>query len=935
MSVNGERSKQLFLKFNDTQFKKRMSQLLLNDCLMIDEKFLDVKIKEIFYENKFNSFVSFCSEQNVEVVGELTSELISDYFYGRGIGPKKVENVLSQLNRIKEIRIIRYLEPTDNYQGMEKISLVFGEQSYLSFVTYCKKAKKNLISELDYEFLMEYSQQKGVGTKKFNNILQRLEPYAVKLERNDAELLFSCDAIFEKIKDMPLSRVAKMLNCPLAVTNQLLIKEIEGRKIEELEEKISIEALIFCRNELQKIKTLQTIFDELEVYLKQKGTRDWDIIKYKAEEGATLQSVADQMGITRERVRQLINKTVKKIDIYFTQNQLIKTLKLYSNQLVNISYEEFLQLIEEKHVFIIKIMKEYSNLIYYIDEFDRFYFENAKLKRDKFRTWLAELPDIFNYNIKQKQMNNLLAELDIETLQEKERIEILSNYGFKKNGEAFSKNNLTLIKVAEYLFENYFQMPFKLDEKGVEIFQKYAKKYLDFDYTDGTIRNLDARFRDSNQIIAVDSFTYIWFDGTFDMEIISEIDAYINKQLELESVISASEIFERFKARIYPLGITTPYHLYYIVKYYLNEKYQIGRGNTLEIYRDEASVLTAEEMLLNYLEKRGGIAKKSDICQALKWEPYRIEQRVGESRHLIIWDGDYVRRLKEIYMTEEEISELKTMLNKLLQKQYTTGDMILKEIEKHPKLKAILKREEFSNPNNLVVYCKKIADLKGHTSFLVTGEGRYDSIYDVISEKYKACLTRNELRKFLSSLGYGEQMPGTVIRKLIEDKKYIEIDVDEICHKNAFSIDSNIKAQVLSFLQEKMGNQEYLTLSNLTGYEEEFPKIEFSWTQQMIKSIALNHGYKQIEKTHPDYRYEKIILVKETSSLRTFEELLVYIIKNEYVGSLHENQVYAYLEEKGIVKHQERTENKTFSQRILRGSLIEIDDNHFIKLKDI
>jgi hypothetical protein len=100
-----------------------------------------------------------------------------------------------------------------------------------------------------------------------------------------------------------------------------------------------------------------------------------------------------------------------------------------------------------------------------------------------------------------------------------------------------------------------------------------------------------------------------------------------------------------------------------------------------------------------------------------------------------------------------------------------------------------------------------------------------------------------------------------------------------------------------------------------------------------VKEIALANGYKQIERTHPDYRYEKIIIVKAESKLTDFEDLLAYIIKNEYRGDLEEQELYVYLERKGIVKKQDRLENKTFSQRIIKGNQIEINKQGTISLK--
>ena len=864
ISVSGVQENTFILKFENAKFIKKMSDFLVEDKIIIDQQYIGLKIKEVFSDNKFKGFIKFCEGAKIQYLGELTNHLIMSYFYQYGVGAQKVKNILKKLNELEGAIIEKKLEPAQKYMGNEQIALVFGEQSYLQFVLYCMKNEKKIISDLNCDFLNEYSKQKGIGDKKFQKILDHLSIYS---------------------------------------------------------------------NELQQVKAPEEIFKGLELYLTEQGNRNWEILKLKAEDDATLQSVANQMSITRERVRQLINKEVKKIDIYLTQNQLIKSLKRCSENSVNISFDRLLKLVGKEYEFMLKIIADYSKIIYYRKAFDRFYFEEMTQQFERFEMKMNHFPEIFNYENKKEELNSFLLELQIEDFKDREIEKILNHFGYQKHGEAFSKVGLTLVKVAEYLFENHFKTPFKLDDEGVGIFKKYAKKYLEFEHEDGNIRNLDARFRDSNQIIAVNSFTYIWFDGKIDREIITEIDGYISEKLKNQIVVSANEVFEKFEARILPLGITSPYHLYYVIKYYLNESYQIGRGNTLEIYKDEASILTAEETLIKFLEQKGGMVKKEEICQGLKWESYRVEQRVGESRELIAWNGDSIRLLRDINIGFEEKKELEKMLQRLLKNHFTTRELILKELRKHDLLKKMFEKSDFENTNNLVAYCKKIANLKGHTSFLVFGESKYENIYDVINEKYRHHLSRRELKKFLSSLGYGEQMPGTVIKKLLEDKNYIEIGIDEICHKESFSIPQEVVKQVLKFIEEEMKEQEYLALSNFEKYAKKFPQIDYLWTAQIVKEIALANGYKQIERTHPDYRYEKIIIVKAESKLTDFEDLLAYIIKNEYRGDLEEQELYVYLERKGIVKKQDRLENKTFSQRIIKGNQIEINKQGTISLK--
>ena len=927
MSVSVGKTDHLVLRFDNEHFNESMSSILKEDKLVIGGKYLTYKIEEIFYENKFNSFESYCEEHLVSVVGDLTSDLLINYFYERGVGTKKVINVLQHLQQLDQVAVANYRKPASRYIGSEKIAVVFGEKSFLSFLDYCNKYQKIIISDLNQQVLEDYSAQKGIGQKKVNKVLERLDQYSEEAQHNNFNQPFKCGVIFEQIKKRKLVEICPIFDVKYTGPSSIKIENLEGKMLDELASLIPPEFLILFMKELQKINTPMHIFSGVEAYLTKETHRDWEILKLRNDPGATLQSVADQLGITRERVRQLINKAAGKLDVYFTQAQLIKTLKLYAHNPFNISYTEVLDLVGLEYDFILRILAGHSKIIFYFEKLDYFYFEPINDKKEFFENWIEELPEFFNYSQFRNRVQNLSIKLKLDLFQDPQLEQVLVQYGYKKYGEVYSKAGLTMVKAAEYLFEHYFKEPFKLDEQGVKMFQKYAKKYLNFDCFEGNIRNLDARFRDSNQIIAVNSYTYSWFDGDFDTDVMAEINDYIEEVLSRKSVVNAYQIFEKFTPVLGPLGIKNAYHLYHIIKYYLNDKYHIGRGNTLEIYRDGASMITAEESLIEFIELKGGMAKKEEISEALKWEIYRIEQRVSESYELVMWNRDSVRLLRDINITPAELDELERILRILLTDGYTTGDLILRELKSNKKMAPLLEREDFGRSLNLVSYCKKIAKLKGHLSFLSDVGSEYENIYDVIVDKYPYTLSRIELKSFLNRLGYSEQMTGTVVKKLLEDGTFIEISSETFCNVKAFNISSQVTAYVLNYIDKKIGTEIYLSVSNLNDYSQLLPPIEFPWTPHLIKCIVVGQGYKQIEKTHPDYRYEKLIIAREDSEINTFEELLFYILKYEYQGEMMESSVYTYLEDRGLVKKQDRLENKTFSQRILKEGLVKFTDS--------
>jgi hypothetical protein len=143
---------------------------------------------------------------------------------------------------------------------------------------------------------------------------------------------------------------------------------------------------------------------------------------------------------------------------------------------------------------------------------------------------------------------------------------------------------------------------------------------------------------------------------------------------------------------------------------------------------------------------------------------------------------------------------------------------------------------------------------------------------------------------------------------------------------NEFLIPDEVVQALTAVVEQHMQGKRYISLNQLTEYTEKLLIIPFRWNPFVMRSILVKHGFRQISKIHRDYRYDKILLVKEASEIQTFEELVYLVLKEEYEGNMHEVKVYEFLVERGILREQDSDYDKVLPSEIKdSGKLISVE----------
>ena len=205
---------------------------------------------------------------------------------------------------------------------------------------------------------------------------------------------------------------------------------------------------------------------------------------------------------------------------------------------------------------------------------------------------------------------------------------------------------------------------------------------------------------------------------------------------------------------------------------------------------------------------------------------------------------------------------------------------------------------------------------------------------EALVDTFRRETTRAELRECVESFGYKEQMIFNIVSDLIEEGLFIESSRDGLYPADMLQLSDGEIQEVLTYIEEQMNGKEYLCLSLLKGYRRKLPAIELSWNPHLIKTILLANGYRQIIRVNNDYRYDEPIVVRESSDIQSFSDLVYFVLENEYEGQMQEMAIFDFLAEKRIVRPHTDDAKKLLPYEIKHNhEQFEIDEMGFVQLK--
>ncbi|MPQ44576.1 sigma factor-like helix-turn-helix DNA-binding protein, partial [Clostridium tarantellae] len=665
-------------------------------------------------------------------------------------------------------------------------------------------------------------------------------------------------------------------------------------------------------NFINEIKSPEQIVKNIDTLLE--NEREKRIFFKRYNNNYTLEEIGIEENLTRERVRQILKKANDSLSSFLKINKFNIALQLKYISKDMCSVKDLYEIFGQDKIFYINSLIKMNDLsLSFVESLNLIMFKSENTLDEKIKVIINSLPENFKLCNYIDHLIYKLKQLEIKEVTIEQIKDLLLSYEFNIYGEYCFKNKITIIKACELIFKEYLTKPLRIDEKGINIIKNLVYNHLNITL-DSNDRALESRIRDIESVLLVDKLTFMHISHiNISKKTIIYIKSLLKEAFNKREVINAGYLFENNKELMIKNNINNKYILYSLIHYYYGENYSVGKGNTLDIYIDKDIEYSRENMIINILKENKKMISKDRFIKLTGWSPFKIEDTISKS-DLIIRLGNNITTLDYLKITEEEKTKISLILNRLFKnKGFTTSYLILNSLKIDIELTTLIKRLNIDSNEKIAALIKKMFNnIKGHTQFLYNENCEYTSFEDVIIKKYRGIFTKEDIKKYIYEYGYKDMMASTIINNNIDSNKFLEISANELINSYDFNISEEIMNRVVKYIENIFENEDYINLSSLSeNYKNELPKIQYSWNIYLIRSILVKKGYRKINRTYTDARYEKLILVKNNSNIKTFDELLYKILKNNYTGKMNEVDIYDYFTKLDLVcKHEDKFDKK-------------------------
>lgn len=411
--------------------------------------------------------------------------------------------------------------------------------------------------------------------------------------------------------------------------------------------KLALDLLTWCSYDVKK---------EIDIIEKSaiKNNRQQQIL-YDRADGKALAEIGNDLGITRERVRQIEKKAVEKIHLGLEQH--LTLLKIYAerNQDEVLTTTELAEYFEEKTPIFLYALRNSDGTDYiYDDNMDVFVVDNETLP-SRVEAFLDNLPDILEVEEYERNRSAGISEHELNA----ELLDKALGETYTRSGSIFHRKKLSRKKVYELTVAQHYPNGIHVyDEKTMEEFRDHVlHDFGDFDLPDNN-RAIVARIADC--CILCDRGVYRPKKTNYiSLDLLNSIDKYI--QTQDSDIIPMSSVFHVFKRQLIDEGIDNRYYLQGVLHETIGNKYSFRRDYILKqnadtsFYLEMSEFINASEVPVTKEQLRRRFPGITDAVIVLA---------TGD-RDILNYFGAYYHA-SHLRNTEKEIEQIKALIDNAL-----------------------------------------------------------------------------------------------------------------------------------------------------------------------------------------------------------------------------------------------------------------------------
>ena len=640
--------------------------------------------------------------------------------------------------------------------------------------------------------------------------------------------------------------------------------------------------------------------------------RDFDIVRRRAE-GATLEQVGKEFGVTRERIRQIESKAARKFRnpisglkkiFYF-----IHALKDGDMLLTLNDAKNFLDTSDAEMIwfFVVKALKDEENLgikrfnydkesdteiFNYDKESNAFVFHHGIVIYEQ--SLIKNLPDIMEEKLFEESIINLACEKNYPI----ELLKLKLSKIYRHSGKFFHRNRLTPKFKCDYILKERFPNGYKIsDEISYQRFVRYLQEIFD-EKTPTNQRALGALIGTIG--VLCDRGKYIHPDFVhISPEIMERVKNFIDDSDR--TAIFYKEIFESLKNIFADTQITNHFFLQGVIKFY------------------KKSYKLPYTLCKDYLTKVSGVDMASEFYNFIAKHPEFSVQEIKEhfvsltdasinfflQRHPVvirIGNGTFINTLC-LALSEEDFEPIKNFLCQNCSTPINSrvlfdlfferfaDFMTRNEINDHNKLFGVLQymfRDEFnfSRPYISIADIKDINNKKVLLQLLEsTEEIEIEDLIGICEENGIHYVSRNYL-----------------IDSLHPD--FVRVDEFTLMRPESIGVTDGIISMVVESIQSAIErNGGWQAVQTFEDYEW-LPQLETSWNSFLLESVVslADDAPYRLKIPSTSTNFSSTVFLSEDFAEDDFQSFIKKILSAEHEKEpfRSEKEIFDWLKKQGL-----------------------------------
>lgn len=587
---------------------------------------------------------------------------------------------------------------------------------------------------------------------------------------------------------------------------------------------------------------VESISTKIESHLSKHGTNESNTLDVLAErnKGTTLEEIAAQRGVTRERIRQIENKCIttslkvlkaQKYDVvmlyfaFYPKEQMIKYGS--SSGTLGDFFDKFWG-----------VFKKIPETSYYF--YDK---NNDAIVRKSFVrnlcgrvTAASSITEALNGLPSVIHESKFLQYVDELAKNLKCRSEAVLSYAsgvFDKDGEFYHREKITLAFMCDYILKTRFLAGFKTgDNYESDRFRQYIRELFGTQKYEITNRALDAKIGGIGCLC--DRGKYLHPDLlNVEPEIMEQVYNFIDESPH--KVLPYIEIYEALESTLSGSAITNRYVLQGAIKKY-GSKYKSNRDY---IYKDDSASYVGEVEV--FVEERGVVHKSEIVAEFPAIDDIRLGQIVSRCENIFNIDEGYYIHVSQFDIQPADYSDIKPYIDRkcaevpvniraLWDEMYNLfPDFFLRnDLDDRHKLYAALNymfRDDFnfSRP-----YIAKLSVTEvTNKSVILQHISEYDRID--LEELIDICTDNNI--NYVSS---------KVLCQMLAPE-FIRINAQTIMRKELTGITDEAVGKVVEIVKSMLETRDYIVASLVTDFLW-YPDVDLEWNSFLLESIISISG---------------------------------------------------------------------------------------------